>query len=98
MPQYKVSKDGKTVTVGGKTYSMTAFRKQFDIGMGGRGPGDTGTTRHDKPFVTPKQIDTSPRTQGGIAAGASKRVNPVYKMMGKLGGGGIGGMFGVKNR
>lgn len=29
MPDYNVSRDGKTVTVSGKTYSLAAFKKQF---------------------------------------------------------------------
>lgn len=30
MPNFKYSKDGKTVTVDGKTMSVSAFRRQYD--------------------------------------------------------------------
>ncbi len=38
--------------------------------------------------------NSSARTTGGITGAAAKRINPVYRNM----GGGIGGMFGTKNR
>lgn len=35
-----------------------------------------------------------PRSQGGIGKGADGKVNPVYRMMGRGGGTGVGGLFG----
>lgn len=41
------------------------------------------------------RVDIHPRTTGGISGAGSKKVNPIYRMLGRGGG---GGMFGIKNR
>lgn len=38
------------------------------------------------------------RNSGGIAGKSAKNVNPIYRMIGRGGGGGIGGAFGIKNK
>ena len=130
--RWEVSKDGKTVTDGGKTYSIDSFKNlftkidsPFTMGQNALTAGNVGSAeRTSKPVkqVTAgpdearakkgpvKKTATSkaqvtaaakggsikaadkPRSQGGIGKGADKKVNPVYRMMGR--GGGLGGMFG----
>jgi hypothetical protein len=90
MATYTVSKDGKTISVGGKTYSVAAFKSQFKTEPGvPLNSGAKGYAAPKKDAKTPTQINTNPKPSAGKTR------------MGTLGtgrGGGIGGMFGVKNR
>jgi hypothetical protein len=65
MASYIVSKDGKTVSVDGKTYSLTAFRKQFRIGFGSISPGSKGSAVPDKLAKQPIKINTEPKPSAG---------------------------------
>ena len=61
MPGYKVSKDGKTVTVGSKTYSIRAFKNQFDYRGDLAKPGGGGSAVQSpvaRKIVTPKVSDS----------------------------------------
>ena len=52
------------------------------------------TRAEGKTPVVKINSNPSARTTGGITGSNAKRVNPVYRNL----GGGIGGMFGTKNR
>lgn len=84
MATYKVSGDGKTVSVSGKTYTLPAFKKQFNTEPGvPLDPGSKGYAAPNKNAKAPVKINTNPTGKTRI---------------GRLAGGAGGGMFGIKNR
>ena len=83
MATYKVSSNGKTVSVGKKTYTLTAFKKQFKTEPGvPLNPKSTGYAAPNRNAKAPIKINTKPKTSTARAPR----------------GAGLGGMFGIKNR
>lgn len=68
---WKVSKDGKTVTAGGKTYSLSAFKKQFAGAEQISGNGFSKQIAGPGMFEPGSKGTASPR----IGAGAVKQVS-----------------------
>lgn len=90
MATYKVSSDGKTISVSGKTYSVPAFKKQFKTEPGvPLNAGSKGYAAPNRDAKAPIKINTAPK---------SSTPKTGKTRIGKLGGAGIGGMFGIKNR
>jgi len=88
MATYTVSKNGKTISVSGKTYSLAAFKNQFRTEPGvPLNPGAKGYAAPKAGAKAPTKINTTPKP------GSTK----IGKLSGGRGGG-IGGMFGIKNR
>lgn len=66
MATYTVSKDGKTISVGGKTYSVAAFKSQFKTEPGvPLNAGAKGYAAPKKDAKTPTQINTNPKPSAG---------------------------------
>jgi len=89
MATYKVSSDGKTVSVGKETFTLTAFKKRFQTEDGislNAGRKGYAYLKNVKP---PIKINTKP---------GKTTVSPMAKARGRIVGGGLGGMFGIKNR
>ena len=97
--KFTVSKDGKTVNVGGNTYSVDAFEKRFkDITFGKTSvgplkPGETGSAE-TKGKKAPMKIEDKGedlrrtiRTSGGIGGPNARNINKTYRMMGPAAGG-----------
>ena len=62
MATYTVSKDGKTISVSGKTYSLAAFKNQFKTEPGV--PLNAGAKGYAAPKVdakAPTKINTNPK-------------------------------------
>jgi len=91
MATYTVSKDGKTISVSGKTYSLAAFKSQFrtepTVSLDS---GAKGFATPKKDAKTPTQINTNPKPSagktrmGGLGTGRPAR-------------GGMGGGVGFPN-
>jgi len=81
MAEYTVSKDKKTISIGGKTYSLSAFEKQFIMAT-------NRVAVPDKVVNKPIKIDSNPTKSGKTRIG---------KMAGGLRGGLRGGMAGGMN-
>ena len=89
MATYTVSKDGKTISVSGKTYSLAAFKNQFRTEPGV--PLNAGAKGYAAPkagVTAPTKINTNPK--------AGKTT--IGKLAGGRGAGLGGGMFGTKTR
>jgi len=75
--KFTLSKDGKTITAGGKTYSLSAFKSQFTITAGGLGDGigSSGFAEPKTSAKAPVKINTNPKPSvgktriGGLGAG-----------------------------
>ena len=91
MATYTVSKNGKTISVSGKTYSLAAFKSQFKTEPGV--PLNAGAKGYAAPKAgakAPVKINTTPKPSAGKTRMGTMGTG--------RGGAGIGGMFGVKNR
>jgi len=89
MATYTVSEDGKTISVGGKTYSLAAFKNQFKTEPGV--PLNSGSKGYAAPKAEakePTKINTNPKPSPKPSAGKTR--------MGSLGTGrpARGGMAG----
>jgi hypothetical protein len=85
MPGYKVSKDGKTVTVGSKTYSIRAFKNQFDYRGDLAKPGGGGSAVQSpvaRKIVTPKVSDSPEQAK---SRAEKKRAKAGVKTLNKAG-------------
>jgi len=62
MPTYTVSKDGKTISVSGKTYSLAAFKNQFNTTPGvSLDAGSKGWAGPKKNAKEPIKTNTNPK-------------------------------------
>ena len=91
MPRFEYSKDGKTVTVDGKTYSVSAFRKQFDTeqfkGISPDRPKGSAPQNYLAPEV--KKVDSNPSKPTGTQA--NHHVTTGKNVTKRVGGGTLGG-------
>jgi hypothetical protein len=66
MATYTVSKNGKTISVSGNTYSLAAFKNQFRTEPGvPLNPGAKGFAAPKKDAKTPTKINTNPKPSAG---------------------------------
>ena len=75
MATYTVSKDGKTISVSGKTYTLAAFKNQFKTEPGvPLNAGAKGYAAPKKDAKAPTKINTNPKPGstviGNLARGA----------------------------
>jgi predicted lipid-binding transport protein (Tim44 family) len=85
MATYTVSKDGKTISVGGKTYSVAAFKSQFKTEPGvPLNSGAKGYAAPKKDAKAPTKINTNPKPSAGKTV-----IGPLAK---GVGSGGVAGL------